>query len=86
VFLAPRTPRIKFPLTRLSLDDREDDKKFLKCIRENLPACLGPLDMKWVKRFERARDKAEEEALRVLKEEERKKLGFHSHILSHSDS
>jgi hypothetical protein len=58
----------------LSPAEKQEDIKFLKCIQDNLPASLGALDVKRVKRLERAAQRADLASQRFLKEEERKKV------------
>ena len=58
----------------LSSNEKEEDTKFLKRVRENLPASLGPLDIKRVKRLEKSSERAGLALERALKEEERKKV------------
>ena len=58
----------------LSADEKEEDLEFLRRIRENLPASLGALDVKRIKRVEKAAERELQAKQRVLKEEQRKKV------------
>ena len=63
----------------LSLEDREEDRNFLLAIRDDRPHTLGVLDVKRLKRFERAAAKRKLESDRAEKEQRRqevKKIDF----------
>ena len=60
----------------LSTAEKQEDLEFLNRIRANLPASLGVLDVKRIKRLEKAAERERQAAARELKEEQRKMVCY----------
>ena len=58
----------------LSAEEKEEDQSFLLAIRDNRPHSLGPLDVKRIKRFERAAERERIAAAKAEKERKRQEV------------
>lgn len=60
----------------LSKNEREEDRNFLLAIRDNRPHSLGPLDIKRIRRLERAVEK-DRQAIKLAQKEKRRRKVRH---------